>query len=126
MRLWKSFVLWLDRLAPGLVPASLLAPVVLRKDALYKVVGPDGRYNVLAWSLPQGGKPGEWHTKEERFFLTRRPRHWWLVNPKEFRIYVAEGEDVLQSGADVAIVKKARLLRETTDVERRALRCAKV
>lgn len=91
----------------------------MTEKKLYKVLvnGRSCHGGDLAWSLPDGDTPGEWHRVEGDLEMCRRGLHltdapyanWYKWGAA---VYEAEAEGVVEWDGDKCVCRAARLLRE--------------
>lgn len=100
------------------------APEFKHGDPLYKVLedGESCDGGSLSWSLPDGGKPGEWHTVEGDVELCRNGLHLTFDPLQHWRhgrdVYLAEGKGMTREAHGLKVAcKSARLLRRLTPAE---------
>jgi hypothetical protein len=98
---------------------------------LYKVLvdGKSCHGGTMTWSLPSGGKPGDWHEVDRvdmcksGLHLTSVPEAWWKDGAKLFE---TEAEGVIGNPSDTKVAaKRVRLVREVSAIqytERRGVR----
>jgi hypothetical protein len=85
---------------------------------LYKILvdGKSCHGGNLAWSLPEGDKPGEWHTVEDKLKICESGLHLTTERFNWYKwgctAYEAEAKDIASWDGDKCVAKSVRLIKE--------------